>query len=51
MKTLLIYSENGCPWCTQMKEQLTKLGIQHIVRDIDRYEKEWERISEEAQTE
>ena len=51
MKTLLIYSENGCPWCTKMKEELTKSGIRHIVRDIERYEKEWERISEEAKTE
>ena len=39
MKTLLIYSEDGCPWCTKMKEQLKgRLGIRHIVRDIERYD-------------
>jgi len=51
MKTLLIYSEDGCPWCTKMKTQLKEEKIQYIVRDIERYDKEWEKVSEEAQTE
>jgi len=51
MKTLLIYSEEGCPWCSKIKEDLKKSGIKYLVRDIDRYSKEWERISEEINTE
>jgi glutaredoxin len=51
MKTLFIYSEEGCPWCSKIKEELTKSGIRYLVRDIERYEKEWKRISEEAKTE
>jgi len=50
MKTLLIYSEEGCPWCTKMKTMLEKNGIKFLVRDIDRYDKEWEKVSEEAKT-
>ena len=51
MKTLLLYSEEGCPWCTNMKEQLKENKIKFIVRDIGRYEKEWESVSKEAKTE
>ena len=51
MKTLLIYSEDGCPWCTKMKELLHENNIKFLVRDIERYDKEWERISEEINTE
>jgi len=50
MKTLLLYSQNGCPWCTKMKELLGENNIKFIVRDIERYDKEWERVSEEANT-
>ena len=51
MKTLLIYSEDGCPWCTKMKGLLDENNIKFLVRDIDRYDKEWEKVSEEAKTE
>lgn len=51
MKTLFIYSEEGCPWCSSIKEELKKSGIKYLVRDIDRYDKEWERISKEINTE
>ena len=40
MKTLLIYSEEGCPWCTKMKKLLEKEGIKFLVRDIERFDKE-----------
>ena len=51
MKTLLLYSEDGCPWCTKMKGLLDENNIKFLVRDIDRYDKEWEKVSEEAKTE
>jgi glutaredoxin len=51
MKTLFIYSEEGCPWCTKMKDQLKENKIKFLTRDIERYSKEWDKVSEEAQTE
>jgi glutaredoxin len=50
MKTLLIYSEKGCPWCTKMKNLLEKEGIKFLVRDIERFDKEWDKVSKEAKT-
>ena len=36
----------GCPFCTDFKEMLTKEGIEFFDRDIDKYEKEYEIFSE-----
>ena len=36
----------GCPFCTEFKEMLTKEGIEFFDRDIDKYEKEYEIFSE-----
>ena len=27
MNTVLVYSEDGCPWCTDIKQQLAKNNI------------------------
>ena len=51
MKTVFIYSEEGCPWCTKMKDQLKENKIRFFSRDIERYSKEWDKVSEEAKTE
>ena len=37
---------DGCPFCTEFKEMLTKEGIEFFDRDIDKYEKEYEIFSE-----
>lgn len=36
----------GCPFCTEFKEMLTKEGIEFFDRDIDKYEKEYEIFTE-----
>lgn len=36
----------GCPFCTEFKDMLTKEGIEFFDRDIDKYEKEYEVFSE-----
>lgn len=36
----------GCPFCTEFKDMLTKEGIEFFDRDIDKYEKEYEIFSE-----
>ena len=44
MKSILLYSEDGCPWCTDLKKQLTENNIKFLVRDVQKYAKEWELV-------
>ena len=44
MKSILLYSEDGCPWCTDLKNQLTENNIKFLVRDVQKYAKEWELV-------
>jgi glutaredoxin len=43
---VIVYTMDGCPFCTEFKEMLTKEGIEFFDRDIDKYEKEYEIFSE-----
>jgi glutaredoxin len=43
---VIVYTMEGCPFCTEFKEMLTKEGIEFFDRDIDKYEKEYEIFSE-----
>jgi glutaredoxin len=45
MKTILVYSEDGCPWCTDIKKQLADNNILFLERDVQKYKKEWELIT------
>ena len=45
MNTVLVYSEDGCPWCTDIKQQLAKNNILFLERDVQKYKKEWELIT------
>lgn len=42
MKVTVVYTMKGCPFCTQMKEELEKNNILFIERDIDDFEEEYE---------
>ena len=44
--SVIVYTMEGCPFCTDFKEMLTKEGIEFFDRDIDKYEKEYEIFSE-----
>jgi glutaredoxin len=48
MKNLnvIVYTMEGCPFCTEFKEMLTKEGIEFYDRDIDVYDKEYNTFSE-----
>jgi glutaredoxin len=43
MKNLnvIVYTMNGCPFCTDFKEMLTNEGIEFFDRDIEEYEEEY----------
>ena len=43
---VIVYTMEGCPFCTDFKEMLTKEGIEFFDRDIDKYEKEYKVFSE-----
>jgi glutaredoxin len=43
---VIVYTMEGCPFCTEFKEMLTKEGIEFFDRDIDKYEKEYEIFTE-----
>ena len=43
---VVVYTMEGCPFCTEFKEMLTKEGIEFFDRDIDVYKKEYDVFSE-----
>jgi glutaredoxin len=47
MKVVVLYTMEGCPYCSIMKEELNKKNINFLERDIDDHEEEFnEFISE-----
>ena len=48
MNQVLIYSQDSCPHCQELKDLLTYSDIQYTVRDIDKHEKEWDDISKHS---
>jgi glutaredoxin len=45
MKVTVVYTMNGCPHCTHIKEELTKNNILFIERDIDDFGDEYEEFT------
>lgn len=41
-KNLVLYTMDGCTYCTELKESLDKQNISYIERDIDENEEEYE---------
>jgi glutaredoxin len=39
---IIVYTMEGCPFCVQFKELLTKEGIEFFDRDIDKYKDEYD---------
>lgn len=44
MKNIIIYSQEGCPYCQEIKDLLLQAGISHVSKDIDEYSDEWGKI-------
>jgi glutaredoxin len=45
MKVVVVYTMDGCPHCQHIKEELKKINIPFIERDIDEYENEYDEFS------
>jgi glutaredoxin len=43
---VIVYTMEGCPFCTEFKDMLTKEGIEFFDRDIDKYSKEYDIFTE-----
>ena len=46
MKQIVIYSQNGCSHCSELKNLLEQEGIAYTVTDIDNKKEDWQVISE-----
>ena len=43
---VIVYTMQGCPFCTDFKDMLTKEGIEFFDRDIEVYKEEYDVFSE-----
>ena len=42
MKKIVIYSQEGCSHCAELKNLLEQNGIPYLVSDIDRKKEDWQ---------
>ena len=45
MKVTVVYTMEGCPFCSMIKEELNKENITFIERDINEFEEEYDEFS------
>lgn len=50
-KRVIIFTMEGCPWCTKLKEQLDEIGIKYDVRDIQEYSEMYDKFAEITESE
>lgn len=50
-KKVLIFTMEGCPWCTKLKEQLDDAGIEYVARDVDEYSTMYDKFVEITESE
>ena len=51
MKKIVIYSQEGCSHCAELKTLLEQNGIPFLVSDIDKKREDWNIISESTESE
>jgi glutaredoxin len=42
MKKVIVYTMEGCEWCSKMKKSLREEKIKFIERDIEKYQEEYD---------
>ncbi len=50
-KLVILFTMEGCPYCVQMKDQLTESGIHFVERDIDEHGDEYDMFVEITENE
>ena len=51
MKITVVYTMDGCPYCSMIKEELDKEKIPFLERDIHKFEEEYEEYVNATQNE
>tara|TARA_R100000908_G_C3610243_1_gene60853 strand:- start:167 stop:442 length:276 start_codon:yes stop_codon:yes gene_type:complete len=52
MKTkVIVYTQQGCPHCSEMKQQLKEENIVFETRDIEEHNKQWDIVSKRTNNE
>jgi len=46
MKVAIIFTMEGCPFCEMIKEEFEKNNIEIVLRDIEKYEEEYDAFVE-----
>jgi len=41
-KVVVLFTMEGCPYCVQMKEELNKLKLEYVERDINEHVEEYD---------
>ena len=50
-KLVILFTMEGCPYCVQMKDQLTESEINFVERDIDEHKDEYDMFVEITENE
>lgn len=50
-KLVILFTMEGCPYCVQMKDQLTESNINFVERDIDEHKDEYDMFVEITENE
>ena len=50
-KIVILFTMEGCPYCVQMKDQLTESNINFVERDIDEHKDEYDMFVEITENE
>jgi glutaredoxin len=50
-KVVILFTMEGCPYCVQMKDQLTESNINFVERDIDEHKDEYDMFVEITENE
>jgi glutaredoxin len=45
-KKVLVFTMEGCPWCTKLKEQLDEVGVEYVARDVNEYSTMYDKFVE-----
>ena len=45
LKEVILYTKDGCPYCTQLKEGLDKEGVKYVEKVYTKYPLEWAKVA------
>ena len=49
LKEVILYTQSTCPYCNQMKDELTKEGVKYVEKEYTKFPQEWQTVAEMTQ--